>query len=122
MKLLDSSLLKQNCYIAGQWVAAEDGATVPVCNPSTGDIIAYVPELGKKDTLLAIAAAEQAQKLWKKKTAKERSVVLKNWHQLIIDNTDDLASILTTEQGKPFLEAKGEIGYAASFIEWFAEE
>lgn len=122
MKLLDSSLLKQNCYIAGQWVAAEDGATVPVCNPSTGDIIAYVPELGTKDTLLAIASAEQAQKLWKKKTAKERSVVLKNWHQLIIDNTDDLASILTTEQGKPFLEAKGEIGYAASFIEWFAEE
>ncbi|MBW3694969.1 NAD-dependent succinate-semialdehyde dehydrogenase [Vibrio sp. T187] len=122
MKLLDSSLLKQTCYVAGQWVAAEDGATAPVYNPSTGDIVAYVPELGQKETLSAIEAAEQAQKLWKKKTAKERSVVLKSWYQLIIDNRDDLASILTTEQGKPFTEAKGEIAYAASFIEWFAEE
>ena len=122
MKLLDSNLLKQTCYIAGQWVEAEDGATVPVYNPSTGDIIASVPELGQKSTLLAIAAAEKAQKLWMKRTAKERSVVLKCWYQLIIDNTDDLASILTSEQGKPFLEAKGEIAYAASFIEWFAEE
>ncbi|MDN3613919.1 NAD-dependent succinate-semialdehyde dehydrogenase [Vibrio gallaecicus] len=122
MKLLDSNLLKQTCYIAGQWVEAEDGATVPVYNPSTGDIIATVPELGQKSTLLAIAAAEKAQKLWMKRTAKERSVVLKCWYQLIIDNTDDLASILTSEQGKPFLEAKGEIAYAASFIEWFAEE
>lgn len=122
MKLLDSNLLKQTCYIAGQWVEAEDGATVPVYNPSTGDIIASVPELGQKSTLLAIEAAEKAQKLWMKRTAKERSVVLKCWYQLIIDNTDDLASILTSEQGKPFLEAKGEITYAASFIEWFAEE
>lgn len=122
MKLLDANLLKQTCYIAGQWVEAEDGATVPVYNPSTGDIIATVPELGQKSTLLAIAAAEKAQKLWMKRTAKERSVVLKCWYQLIIDNTDDLASILTSEQGKPFLEAKGEIAYAASFIEWFAEE
>ncbi|MFA0569260.1 NAD-dependent succinate-semialdehyde dehydrogenase [Vibrio gallaecicus] len=122
MKLLDSNLLKQTCYIAGQWVEAEDGATVPVYNPSTGDIIATVPELGQKSTLLAITAAEKAQKLWMKRTAKERSVVLKCWYQLIIDNTDDLASILTSEQGKPFLEAKGEIAYAASFIEWFAEE
>ncbi|WP_428773929.1 NAD-dependent succinate-semialdehyde dehydrogenase [Vibrio sp.] len=122
MKLMDSSLLKQSCYIAGQWVNHENGATVPVINPSTRDVIATVPDLGKEATLAAIEAAEKAHKCWKKTTAKERSTILRNWYQLIIENTDDLATILTAEQGKPFTEAKGEIVYAASFIEWFAEE
>ncbi|UUM29672.1 NAD-dependent succinate-semialdehyde dehydrogenase [Vibrio japonicus] len=122
MKLIDSSLLKQSCYIAGQWVKAGNGNTLPVINPSTGEVIASVPELGREETLSAIEAAEQAQKAWKKTTAKERSVVLRNWYQLIIENSDDLATILTAEQGKPFAEAKGEITYAANFIEWFAEE
>ena len=122
MKLIDSSLLKQSCYIAGQWVTADSGATVAVMNPSTGEVIAHVPELGREETLSAIEAAEQAQKAWKKITAKERSVILRNWYQLLIENADDLATILTSEQGKPLAEAKGEITYAANFIEWFAEE
>lgn len=122
MKLHDSSLFQTHCYVAGQWVNAADDAALPVTNPANGEVIAHVPSLGEAETLAAIEAAEQTQKAWKTLTAKARSAVLRNWYQLILDNTDDLATILTTEQGKPLAEAKGEIAYAASFIEWFAEE
>ncbi|MCW8330255.1 NAD-dependent succinate-semialdehyde dehydrogenase [Photobacterium sp. SDRW27] len=91
-------------------------------NPSTGKVIGSVPVLGEEETVIAIKAAQQAQSTWKQTTAKERSNILRAWYQLILDNADDLAIILTTEQGKPLAEAKGEIAYAASFIEWFAEE
>lgn len=122
MKLNDSSLLKQACYVAGQWVSALNDAMYPVLNPSTGQQIAQVPHLGKDETLAAIHAAEIAQKQWKQTSAKERAGVLRRWYTLITENAADLATILTSEQGKPLAEAKGEIAYAASFVEWFAEE
>ena len=122
MKLKDASLFKQEGYVAGRWVTAKDNATSPVTNPSTGKVIGSVPLLGYEETLTGIKAAQQAQKKWQQTTAKERAKVLYRWYQLICDNTDDLATILTTEQGKPLAEAKGEIAYAASFVEWFAEE
>ncbi|KLV02132.1 NAD-dependent succinate-semialdehyde dehydrogenase [Photobacterium aphoticum] len=119
---MHSALLKQACYVAGQWVTAHDGATDPVINPSTGQIIAQVPRMGREMTLAAIDAAQQAQQQWKQTTAKARSVILRRWYALMMEHIDDLATIMTTEQGKPFVEAKGEITYAASFVEWFAEE
>ena len=122
MKLNDASLFKQQGYVAGHWVTAADNAATPVENPSTGRVIGSVPLHGYEETLSSIRAAQQAQKKWQQTTAKERAKILRNWYQLILDNGDDLAIILTTEQGKPLAEAKGEIAYAASFVEWFAEE
>ena len=122
MKLNDASLFRQQGYVAGHWVTAADNAATPVENPSTGRVIGSVPLLGYEETLSSIRAAQQAQKKWQQTTAKERAKILRNWYQLILDNGDDLAIILTTEQGKPLAEAKGEIAYAASFVEWFAEE
>ncbi len=122
MNLKDASLLKNAAYINGEWQGAEDGATLDVVNPATGALIGTVPRMGAAETRRAISTANAAWPAWRAKTAKERSVILRKWHDLMIENADDLALILTTEQGKPLAEAKGEIGYAASFLEWFAEE
>ncbi|WP_233884261.1 NADP-dependent succinate-semialdehyde dehydrogenase [Paraburkholderia flagellata] len=122
MNLKDATLLQTNAYINGEWQGAEDGATFEVKNPATGALIGTVPRMGAAETRRAIAAANAAWPAWRAKTAKERSSILRKWHDLMMENADDLALILTTEQGKPIAEAKGEIGYAASFLEWFAEE
>ena len=120
--LKDPSLLATQGYLAGEWVDGEDGATFDVTNPARGDVIAKVADLSRAQTARAIAAAEAAQKAWAAKTAKERANILRRWYDLMMENADDLGTILTAEQGKPLAEAKGEIGYGASFIEFFAEE
>lgn len=120
--LKDPSLLKQQAYVNGQWIDALNGETNPVLNPATGEQIATVPDLGAEETQAAIAAADVAFKSWKKKTAKERSVLLRKWFELIVANKDDLATLMTAEQGKPIAESAGEVLYGASFIEWYAEE
>ncbi|WP_296055459.1 NAD-dependent succinate-semialdehyde dehydrogenase [uncultured Amphritea sp.] len=120
--LKDPSLLKQQAYVNGQWIDALNGETNPVLNPATGEQIATVPDLGAEETQAAIAAADVAFKSWKKKTAKERSVLLRKWFELIVANKDDLAILMTAEQGKPIAESAGEVLYGASFIEWYAEE
>ena len=120
--LKDPSLLATQGYLAGEWVNGEDGATFDVTNPARGDVIAKVVDLSRAQTARAIAAAEAAQKAWAAKTAKERANILRRWYDLMMENADDLGTILTAEQGKPLAEAKGEIGYGASFIEFFAEE
>ena len=120
--LKDPTLLATQGYLAGEWVDGEDGATFDVTNPARGDVIAKVADLSRAQTAQAIAAAEAAQKDWAAKTAKERANILRRWYDLMMENADDLGTILTAEQGKPLAEAKGEIGYGASFIEFFAEE
>ncbi|MGZ9709659.1 NADP-dependent succinate-semialdehyde dehydrogenase [Glaciimonas sp. GNP009] len=122
LQLKDASLFRQQAYINGVWSDADNGETFPVTNPATGETIGTVPLMGTTETRRAIAAANAAWKSWRRKTAKERSVVLRKWNDLMLANADDLALIMTLEQGKPLAEAKGEITYAASFIEWFAEE
>ncbi len=119
--LKDPSLLKQAALVGGRWIQADETG-IEVTNPATGETIGCVPSLGGAETEAAIKAADAAQKLWAAKTAKERSIILRRWYDLVIENADDLALILTLEQGKPLAEAKGEILYGASFIEWFAEE
>ncbi len=120
--LKDRSLLATKAYLAGEWADADDGKTFDVTNPARGDVIASVADLSRAETARAIAAAEIAQKSWAKWTGKERAAVLRKWFDLMVENADDLGTILTAEQGKPHAEAKGEILYGASFIEWFAEE
>lgn len=122
MNLKTLKLFRQQCYINGKWVDSKSGARLPVINPSKGTLIGEVPKMGKEETRIAIAAAHAAFPMWRAKTAKERSSLLRKWYDLILENLDDLATILTTEQGKPFAEAQGEIRYGANFIEWFAEE
>jgi succinate-semialdehyde dehydrogenase/glutarate-semialdehyde dehydrogenase len=122
LTLKDPSLLKTAAYIAGEWQGADDGATFDVVNPATGEVIATVPRMGAAETRRAIDTANAAWPAWRASTAKQRAVILRKWHDLMLENADDLALILTTEQGKPLAEAKGEIQYAASFLEWFAEE
>ena len=123
LTLNDPSLLIEAAYVAGEWISADAAAsTTEIANPATGELVARVPNLGAKETEAAIAAAEVAQKAWAKRTAKERSNILRRWFELLLENQDDLAVILTAEQGKPLAEAKGEIAYSASFLEWFAEE
>lgn len=122
MQLKDASLLKQQVFIDGQWVGADSGATITVTDPATGEVLAKVPDVGAAETGRAIAAAEKAQKAWAARTGKERAAILRRWFDLMVANTDDLAYLMTREQGKPLAEARGEIAYAASFIEWFAEE
>ncbi|WP_236213644.1 NAD-dependent succinate-semialdehyde dehydrogenase [Metapseudomonas otitidis] len=117
-----SPLFRQQAYIDGQWLDAADGARQDIFNPATGACIGQVPNLGAAEARQAIAAAERAWPAWRALTAKERSARLKRWHALMIEHTEPLAQILTLEQGKPLAEARGEIVYAASFIEWFAEE
>jgi len=120
--LKDPGLLETRALVAGDWVAADDGATFPVTNPARGDVICEVPDLGRAETARAIAAAAEAMKGWAARTAKERAQVMRRWFDLMMENQDDLARILTAEMGKPFAEAKGEIAYGAGFIEWFGEE
>jgi succinate-semialdehyde dehydrogenase / glutarate-semialdehyde dehydrogenase len=122
MKLKDPTLLRQQAYVGGAWVDADDGSTAVVTNPANGETIATVPLCGAAETSRAIAAAQVAQRAWAKVTAKERAAVLRKLNDLMLANADDLALIMTTEQGKPLAESRGEIVYAASFIEWFAEE
>ncbi|MBN3856915.1 NAD-dependent succinate-semialdehyde dehydrogenase [Paraburkholderia sp. Ac-20340] len=115
-------LLRQQAFIDGQWCNAADGATLAVTNPSTGEHIADVPNMGAHDTRAAIAAAQRALPGWRATTAKERARLLRNWFELVMANQETLAELMTREQGKPLAEARGEIAYAASFIEWFAEQ
>ncbi|KGT03202.1 NADP-dependent succinate-semialdehyde dehydrogenase [Burkholderia pseudomallei] len=122
LALKDPALLRERAFVAGEWQAADGGATLEVRNPATGALIGTVPAMGAAETRRAIDAANAAWPAWRKKTAKERAAILRKWHDLMIAHADDLALILTTEQGKPLVEAKGEIGYAAAFLEWFAEE
>lgn len=122
-RLSDKTLLRTSSFIAGEWHSqARDGKTFIVTNPSTGELLATLPDLGVAETQLAIDSAYTAQKAWAAKTAKERSIVLRKIYDLMIENIDDLAIILTSEMGKPLAEAKGEILYGASYVEWFAEE
>ncbi|MFN6951426.1 MAG: NAD-dependent succinate-semialdehyde dehydrogenase [Albidovulum sp.] len=120
--LRDPSLLVTQAYVAGQWVDADDGATFPVRNPARGDVICTVPDLGRAETARAIAAADKARHEWAARTGKERAAILRKWYDLMVANADDLGAILTAEMGKPLAEAKGEVLYGASFVEWFAEE
>jgi succinate-semialdehyde dehydrogenase/glutarate-semialdehyde dehydrogenase len=120
--LKDASLLRMQAFVAGEWQDAADGATFDVRNPATGGLLGTVPKMGAAETRHAIDAADRAWAAWRAQPAKQRSAVLRRWHDLMVENADDLALILTTEQGKPLAEAKGEILYAASFLEWFAEE
>lgn len=120
--LTDNSLLKTQAYINGQWVSADDGSTFAVTNPATGEEIAQVANLGAAETKRAIDASEAAMVSWKGLSAKERCAILETWHDLLLANQEDLAIILTTEQGKTLAEARGEIAYGASYIKWFAEE
>jgi succinate-semialdehyde dehydrogenase/glutarate-semialdehyde dehydrogenase len=122
MNLRDKSLMREAAMIGGVWVEADRSASIEVTNPATGEIIGRVPKLGAAETKVAIEAARIAQKDWAASTAKERSVILRRWFDLMIENKEDLGGILTLEQGKPLAEAIGEIVYGASFIEWFAEE
>lgn len=122
MQLKDPTLLRHQAYIDGAWVDADDRATIEVTNPADGKVIGTVPKMGAKETARAIDAADRAWAAWAAKTAKERCAILRRWNDLMLANADDLGLIMTTEQGKPLSEAKGEVAYAASFIEWFAEE
>lgn len=120
--LRDQSLFKQQCLINGQWLNANSQEVIQVTNPATNKSIGTIPKMGTDETRAAIDAAFVAQKNWAKKTAAERAKILRKWYQLILENQEDLALVMTTEQGKVIAEARGEIAYAASFIEWFAEE
>jgi succinate-semialdehyde dehydrogenase/glutarate-semialdehyde dehydrogenase len=122
MKLKDPTLLRQQCYVNGAWVDAAGGAKLPVTNPATGEQLGTVPAINAAGTEAAIAAAHQAFPVWSAKTAKERAVILRRWYELIMANQEDLAVLMTAEQGKPLAESRGEIAYAASFVEWFGEE
>jgi succinate-semialdehyde dehydrogenase / glutarate-semialdehyde dehydrogenase len=122
MKLKDSKLLRQQCFIDGAWVAADNGATLDVSNPATAQKLGSIPNMGAAETRRAIAAAAAALPSWRAQTAKQRAIIMRRWFDLMIEHQDDLAVLMTAEQGKPLAESKVEIAYAASFIEWFAEE
>lgn len=122
MKLQDSSLLRGQAYVNGEWIDAKSGETFAVFNPATGEELVRVPLMSEADAKAAVTAANEAFKQWRTTTAKERATVLRRWYQLMQDNMEDLALLMTLEQGKPLAEARGEVQYAASFVEWFAEE
>ena len=122
MKLKDASLLRTQSYINGEWVGAADGRNFAVHNPADGTLIVEVADLGAADVTRAIDAAVPAQKAWAATPAKTRAMILRRWYDLIIENTNDLALIQTTETGNPLAKAKGEIAYGASFLDWFGEE
>jgi len=121
-QLKDKKLFREACYVDGAWIQAKSGGAVQVDNPATGEIIGSVPKLGAAETRGAIEAADRAFSLWSKKTGKERAVVLRRWFDLMMQNQEDLARLMTLEQGKPLTESRGEVAYAASFLEWFGEE
>ena len=121
-QLKEMSLFRQQCYVGGQWIDADSGETLNVTNPATGEVLGTIPKLGADETRRAIEAAEKAWPAWRGMLAKERAAILRRWYDLMMANVDDLGLLLTLEQGKPLAEAKGEIAYGASFIEWFAEE
>jgi succinate-semialdehyde dehydrogenase/glutarate-semialdehyde dehydrogenase len=122
LSLKDPRLFREQCYVNGGWIAADSSGTIQVDNPATGETIGSVPDMGAAEARRAVEAADQAWPAWRAKTAKERAAILRQWYELMMANQDDLGLLLTTEQGKPLPEAKGEIAYGASFIEWFAEE
>src|SRR6202045_4074910 len=122
MKLRDADLLRTRAFVGGKWVDATSGATHQVVNPATREPIGTVPDMGAGETRRAIEAAAQAFPAWAPQTARERAAVLRRWYELLMANQEDLATLMTAEQGKPLAEAKGEIAYAAAFIEWFGEE
>lgn len=122
MQLKDTSLFRQQAYIDGAWLDADSGQTLKVNNPATNEIIGTVPKMGAAETRRAIEAADKALPAWRALTAKERASKLRRWYELMLENQDDLARMMTIEQGKPLTESKGEIVYAAAFFEWFAEE
>ena len=122
MQLKDPSLLRHQCFIDGEWADADSGAVIEVDNPATGEVIGTVPRMGAAETRRAVEAAQAALPGWRAKTAKERSAILRRWFDLMMFNQEDLAIIMTSEQGKSLTESRGEIAYAASFVEWFAEE
>jgi succinate-semialdehyde dehydrogenase/glutarate-semialdehyde dehydrogenase len=122
MKLKDPTLLRQQCYVNGAWIDAAGGAKLPVTNPATGEQLGTVPAINAAGAEAAVAAAYKAFPAWAAKTAKERAVILRRWYELIMANQEDLAVLMTAEQGKPLAESRGEIAYAASFVEWFGEE
>ncbi len=122
MRLKNKELLCHRCFIAGDWFEAVDGKTIDVYNPANNELIGSVPSLGRDETLKAVAAAEAAWPAWRNRTAHDRSRLIRRWYELIIENQDDLAAIMTAEQGKPLAESLGEVLYGASFVEWFAEE
>lgn len=122
MQLKDAQLFRQQAYVDGAWADADSGQTLKVNNPATGEILGSVPKMGKAETRRAIEAADRALPAWRALTAKERAAKLRRWYELMLENQEDLGRLMTLEQGKPLAEAKGEIAYAASFLEWFAEE
>jgi succinate-semialdehyde dehydrogenase/glutarate-semialdehyde dehydrogenase len=122
LQLKDPTLLRQQAYINGQWSDADNGATLAVTNPATGEQLGTIPLMGAAETKRAIAAANAAWPAWRKKSARERAIILRKWNDLILENTEDLAQLMTAEQGKPLAESRGEVAYGASFIEWFGEE
>ncbi len=122
LDLHDPDLFREKCYINGEWLDADTGQTLDVTNPATGNVLGTVPKMGANETSVAINAAKDAYPAWRAKTAKERAIILRKWFELMIENQEDLARMMTAEQGKPLKESMGEIVYAASFIEWFAEE
>src|SRR6201994_1050157 len=122
MELKDPKLFRQQCYVNGEWVDALNRGTIPVTNPATGETLGTVPRMGAEETRRAIEAADRALPAWRGKTAKERAQILRKCFDLMMANQDDLAALMTAEQGKPLAESKGEIAYAAAFIEWFGEE
>jgi succinate-semialdehyde dehydrogenase / glutarate-semialdehyde dehydrogenase len=122
MKLRDPELLRTHAFVGGKWLDAADGATLTVTNPATRETLGTVPNMGATDTRRAIEAAERAFRPWAALTAKQRAAILRRWYELLMANQEDLATLMTAEQGKPLAEARGEIAYGASFIEWFGEE
>src|SRR5262245_821038 len=122
LKLADPGLFMNRAFLDGEWVTADNEATIPVTDPATGEVLAHVPSLGAAETERAIAAAQEAQRKWQTKSGKERANILRAWHDAMMANLEDLALLMTREQGKPLAESRGEIAYAASFIEWIAEE
>jgi succinate-semialdehyde dehydrogenase/glutarate-semialdehyde dehydrogenase len=122
IKLTDTSLWKEQGFINGTWTAADSGQTTGIRNPASGEALGAVPDMGAAETRRAIEAAHAALPAWSRKTAGERARIMRKWFDLMLANQQDLAVIMTAEQGKPLAESKGEIAYAASFIEWFAEE
>lgn len=122
LELKDPSLFREACYINGKWVGADSNQTIDVTNPASSELLGTIPKMGADETRAAIDAANEAYPAWRAKTAKERATILRKWFDLMMENQEDLAKMMTAEQGKPFKESMGEIVYAASFIEWFAEE